>query len=376
MIKSATDVLRREERVTLDLRRLYELYGYKKYRMGRFEEYELYLENKNFIKSRSIITFNDTDGKVLALKPDVTLSIVKNTHATANSTEKFYYLENVYRMDKQSRSYREISQLGLEYIGKLGIFETAEVVRLAMHTLNAIGKKHRLRISHLGFVVSLLDGLLIDANAREAILRSIRQKNAHELAEDAARFSIPPAAALLLTEIAALSGEFGDTMRRARKLAITQSMTDALDQLDAIYKILSSTGCEGAMMLDFSLMGDLDYYDGVVFEGYVEGVSRLVLSGGYYGNLLKKFGHELDAIGFALYLGELNGLYRSAEDYDVEALILYDEKTDLNRLAQTTVGLVDEGMRVRVEREIPAGVRYEKLYEFAGLGVKEVSADA
>ena len=109
--------MRPEERISWSLQGLYQRHGYKKYRMGKFEEYELYLENKNFLQSRQIITFNDMDGRVLALKPDVTLSIVKNTHADRSSSEKFYYLENVYRFHKPSGAYREISQLGLEYLG-------------------------------------------------------------------------------------------------------------------------------------------------------------------------------------------------------------------------------------------------------------------
>ena len=83
MERDCLAALRREERITLELRGLYEQYGYRKYRMGKFEEYELYLENKSFLRDQNIITFHDLDGRVMALKPDVTLSIAKNTHATA-----------------------------------------------------------------------------------------------------------------------------------------------------------------------------------------------------------------------------------------------------------------------------------------------------
>ena len=100
--------MRPEERISWSLQGLYQRHGYKKYRMGKFEEYELYLENKNFLQSRQIITFNDMDGRVLALKPDVTLSIVKNTRRP-ELLEKFYYLENVYRFHKPSASGRSAS---------------------------------------------------------------------------------------------------------------------------------------------------------------------------------------------------------------------------------------------------------------------------
>ena len=61
------------------LRELYESFGYSQYKMSKFEEYDLYVRNKSFLVSDHIITFTDTDGKLMALKPDVTLSIVKNS---------------------------------------------------------------------------------------------------------------------------------------------------------------------------------------------------------------------------------------------------------------------------------------------------------
>ena len=73
-----TSMLQKGERVELYLRRLFESFGYKKYRMSKFENYDLYAENKSFLKNESIITFHDLSGKLMALKPDVTLSIVKN----------------------------------------------------------------------------------------------------------------------------------------------------------------------------------------------------------------------------------------------------------------------------------------------------------
>ena len=81
--------LRRAEAATLRLRGLYESYGYRKYRMGRFEEYSLYAANKSFLLGENVPTFTDLDGRLMALKPDVTLSIAKNTKADKNTCEKY-----------------------------------------------------------------------------------------------------------------------------------------------------------------------------------------------------------------------------------------------------------------------------------------------
>ena len=68
-----------EERISLTLQSLYQAYGYRKYKVGKFEEYDLYAQNRNFLSDDRILTFSDINGQIMALKPDVTLSIIKNT---------------------------------------------------------------------------------------------------------------------------------------------------------------------------------------------------------------------------------------------------------------------------------------------------------
>ncbi len=370
------DILRREEQITLYLRSLYEHYGYRKYRMGKFEEYDLYLENKNFLKSPNVITFHDLDGRVLALKPDVTLSIAKHTHATQTSREKFYYLENVYRLDKPSGGYREISQLGLECIGSLGVVALYEVLALAQKTLGAISDSHRMQLSHMGFLVALLDGLGIAASARGELLDCIRGKNRHELKKRAAEAGITPAAAAMLMTAADLCGEFVPTLEKARAIAITQSMTDALDQLEKVYALLAAAGQAADLILDFSLVSDVDYYDGIVFQGYVEGVPRALLTGGCYGKLLKKFGRDLNAIGFAVYLNELNLLFRDGTKVDVDVLILHSDDDDAAALVRLADEMALGGKRIRLEKSIPADIRYASLCRFENGALVEVNEHA
>ena len=376
MEDSRIRALRREEKITLELRALYEQYGYRKFRMGKFEEYELYLENKNFLKSQNIITFNALDGSVLALKPDVTLSIAKNTHATARSSEKFYYLENVYRLDKQDESYREISQLGLEYIGCLDQLAIFEVLCLAQQTLSAICERHRMQVSHIGFWLSLLDGLGISPALRKDILEFVRGKRIHELKARLDEAGIAAAAEKLLLTAAGLCGEVAPTLEKAREIAMYQGMTDALDELRALNDLLQDQGWGGGMTLDFSLVSDSDYYGGVIFQGYVEGVPRAVLTGGYYGNLLKKFGKDLDAIGFAVYLNELNLLFRAQAQRPMDALILYGDGADRHALLSAAAKLRSQGLRVRIDRHRPEEERFARVYRFDETGLKEAGEDA
>ena len=112
--------LQPKERASFGLRALYEAAGCRKYHMGRFEEYGLYQENRSFLSSEQVITFTDLDGRLLALKPDVTLSIAKTAQPAAGETLKYYYHENVYRPSAESHTFKEISQMGLEMLGAVG----------------------------------------------------------------------------------------------------------------------------------------------------------------------------------------------------------------------------------------------------------------
>ena len=141
-------LLKKEERVSFSLRALFEQYGYRKFKMSKFEEYDFYAENRSFLHSEAILTFTGLDGKLLALKPDVTLSIVKNTKGSRDTAERVYYNENVYRARKGAGEYKEIMQVGLEYIGEVDAYATLEVLLLAQKSLKVISDAYILDVSH------------------------------------------------------------------------------------------------------------------------------------------------------------------------------------------------------------------------------------
>ena len=109
------DVLSAQERMVLGLRELYEGYGYTRFPMRRVEESSLYLENKSFLTSERVLSFTNANGKLMALKPDVTLSIVKRAHAERSGVEKLYYNESVYRVSPTDHEVTEIEPIGVEY---------------------------------------------------------------------------------------------------------------------------------------------------------------------------------------------------------------------------------------------------------------------
>ena len=169
------DSLQPKERASFALRALYEAAGCRKYHMGRFEEYGLYQENRSFLSSEQVITFTDLDGRLLALKPDVTLSIAKTAQPAPGETLRYYYHENVYRPSAESHTFQEISQMGLEMLGAVGEAQVQQAVRLAAQSLAQLGAAWVLEVSHMGYLFGLFDALGVPENARPGLLEKLRE---------------------------------------------------------------------------------------------------------------------------------------------------------------------------------------------------------
>ena len=314
------DLLRFDERAVFALRALYRQFGYSQYRMNRFEEYELYAENKAFLASGDIITFTARNGKLMAMRPDVTLSIVKNTKDSA-TLQKLYYSENVYRPMGPGLEFKERMQTGLECLGTLDTRSIGEVVMLARRSLDVLGagapaqsqiecgeKRACLDISHTGYIQGLLQNTGLTGTQKTEVLRRICDKNVHELGALCAEFGIDSELRDKITALTALYGPIGETLTQLRELSVNEETDTALRELTELRDVLKTLGADAGVNLDFSVRGDMRYYCGVVFQGYIEGIPAKVLSGGRYDKLLQKFGKKSGAIGFAVYLDLLERL--------------------------------------------------------------------
>ena len=250
-------ILTPEESYSLKLREIYESCGYKFYRMKRFEEYDFYAGKKDFLPPGPILTFTDINGQLMALRPDVTLSIIK--HAPSG---KYYYDEKVYRVPKNAGSFREIPQCGIECIGSNE--NVRDVLALAVRSLHTVaeGRKYVLDVADAGIVAGL-----VPENSRAVMLKLLAAKNVHGLQE-------------------------ADAPRELVELA-----QDSLIP-PKVAGIISGMDC---CRVDFSCVTSLSYYNGIVFRGYVEGIPEAVISGGQYCM------DGIEGAGFAVYLDAVAG---------------------------------------------------------------------
>jgi len=249
--------------------------------MSRFEEYDFYADKKDFLTSKNILAFTDINGKLMALRPDVTLSIIKHIK-NSEGVQKFYYDEKVYRVPKNADSFREISQAGVECVGQLSNENIREVLELALKSLEKIsdGRNFILDVADAG----LISELLADSQNKSEILKCIAAKNIHGL-----KALNAPEKIIDLIQANELDSKTAE---------IIESIQDYKDKIK----------------IDYSAVTNLNYYNGLVFRGFIEGVPESILSGGQYDGLLKLMGKKNSrAVGFAVYLDLIN-LIRSEKN--------------------------------------------------------------
>ncbi len=297
-------VLTPEEKAVYTLRGLYREYGYQQYKMSKFEEYDLYARNKDFLVSGGVITFNDKDGRLLALKPDVTLSIIKNSK-DSDGVEKVFYNENVYRADKGTGSFAEIMQTGVEYIGAIGCAELTEVITLARKSLAVSTDGYVLELADMDLTEAILSSLGLSERGRERILECLRDKNVGSVISVCDTEGISAEGAELLAELVRFHCPLGEAVERLSVFVGDDKTAKARDSFAEVLEALASDGeCDG-IYVDFSAVNNTRYYNGIAFRGFAEGAPSAVLFGGRYDKLMRRMKREACAVGFAVYVDEL-----------------------------------------------------------------------
>ena len=370
-------VLKYEEKAVFGLRALYRRFGYTQYKMSKFEEYELYVRNKDFLVSDNVITFTDPGGRLMALKPDVTLSIIKNGSDDDGVVQKVYYNENVYRIAKGSQQFKEIMQVGLECVGAIDRYCISEVLMLAAESLLSITENCVLDVSHLGIVSACIDRLNPDEASRAAILKCIGEKNTHGILSVCREAGLDIDEAQKLIALVSTYGTPDTVIAQLYQLCADDAAAlVCVDQLADAVRALEKTAASRVVRIDFSVTSDMNYYNGIVFRGFIEGIPTGILSGGQYDKLMAKMGRKSGAIGFAVYLDMLERLETDDAKYDVDTVILYGEDDDMDALRGTVRMLTDAGQTVTAQKAVPGKLRYKQLLRLSGKGVEIVETNA
>ncbi|MBW5395352.1 ATP phosphoribosyltransferase regulatory subunit, partial [Brachyspira hampsonii] len=333
-----------------------EQYGYKKIKLSKFEDYNLYNNYRDFIQTEHILTFMNLNGSLQSLRPDVTLSIVKKVLKDNDKlTKKIYYIEDIYKIDEVSNEYEEIQQVGVEIIGTLSKYSNLEIISMAIDSLKSINDEYILEISSIDFMFALIDELNLDEDKKLEILNFIYSKNKHDLEKALIENNINDKYKNYIISLADLSGNYNEVLKKIKSIIINDKMKKAYDELESLCAVFESYDNFNNILLDFSIESKLGYYNGIIFKGYIKGNNDAVLSGGRYDKLLDKFNshtskdeNKKNAIGFAVYMDKLYNQNTEKNEYDFDILILYksgEEKFLLNKVQS----FIKENKKVRTD---------------------------
>ena len=358
-------LLKNEEKAVFSLRSLYKKYGYLPYKMSKFEEYELYMRNKDFLVSDRIITFNDTNGKLMALKPDVTLSIIKNGEDIPGYKQKVYYNENVYRVSESTKHYKEIMQTGLECIGDIDLYDVFETITLAAQSLALIseGENFVLEISHLGILLNVLNEVCENEAFIQKSITFISRKNAHDLKRLCEEFSVDEKDYQKLLVFINSYGNRKNVLEKLKEICKTNAK-ESFDELCEISKMIDESAYSDKIIFDFSVVNDMNYYNSIAFKGFLDGICDGVLAGGRYDKLMNKMGRKSGAVGFAVYIDLLEQLQKTKKDYDVEVLLIYNDCDDKMKVKNEIKKYIEVGKTVSAQKQVTDNIRYKEIVYF------------
>ncbi|MBS7655110.1 ATP phosphoribosyltransferase regulatory subunit [Candidatus Bathyarchaeota archaeon] len=251
----------------------------------------------------SMFKFQDLDGKIIALRAEATIPTVRVLTSELSPTPKpirLYYILNVFRrvIDRPGR-FREFWQAGVELIGRKDSEADAEVLTLLTEALNSLGLTNfRIDVSHAAILKEVVNELNLNPQEKEELFAIAGYKDYSRFESFLENKRCPLKLALILKKLFKCFkiSDLKDVLKEAESY---QAIKKALVNLLEINEAAENLGVK-ELFFDFALTKEIEYYSGVIFEASLPTLGFPIAGGGRYDELLKKFGEDLPATGFAI----------------------------------------------------------------------------
>lgn len=285
-------------------RNLFRQKGYKEIETPSIEFYDVYSARQKMLSQETMFKFYDKEGRILALRPELTVPAVRVATSKLKEQQKpliLCYIGNSFRYNESGGGkQKEYTQAGIEIIGAEGAQADAEVIATAIELLLEAGLENfQIDIGQVEFFKGLMAEGGFSKEEAEALRSCIDNKdyagmerilNEKELQVE------------LKQTISALPGLFGyqQTIKELKKSNLNPQSRKALENLEEILAILEDYGYSQYVSVDLGMLPGLDYYTGMIFRGFTYDIGFPVCSGGRYDNLAETFGEQAAATGFSL----------------------------------------------------------------------------
>lgn len=300
-----------------------------------FEDYDVYQHFFPQLRQQMVKTI-DTDGRVLVLRPDVTLPIVETAareFPRSNQLLKFGYVSTVFREYYGRSTYgKDFLQGGIEILGDSSPECDGEVIVTAAEILKAVGVENiRIDIGTAAYTQALFDGLPLSEEQKTTLKGYMAERNLVACKSYIASLPISSDARKALEALPVLFGPYAQTLSKARDYSINSGMLNALSRLERVYDYILYAGYADKVQLDFGFASRLGYYTDTVFKVYVDGALYDIIDGGRYDQLSSRFGVDRPACGFGM---NINLLY----EYMSDAGLLEDTEPSFQMAVSYTQG--------------------------------------
>ena len=291
-------------------------WSYEEITTPTVDYYSLFERGMGLAEAHRAFRFTDADGRLLAMRPDVTSGIARaaaTLFAKRQRPLRLCYAAPVFRQQGQSHSEwrRESTQIGCELVGKNSTTADMEVLAIACEVLRCVSLdgKYVITLNDVEVFNGVAESLGFDSGSRDELRRLVDGRNVADLE----RFLAPHASVeerRAFSHLIRLSGK-RETFDKARRVITNPRSRAALESLESLWLIIESLSISACFEIDLGDVSRLDYYTGLTFKIYVDGAGARVGSGGRYDNLTANFGKAEPAVGFVLDLEVLTGLLTS-----------------------------------------------------------------
>lgn len=288
------------------VRKLFRLYGYFEVETPTLESYEVLAAKVGEETRRSMYAFRDLGGRMVALRPEGTAPIARlmaTKLRTAPKPIRLGYLWDFFRYDEpQKGRLRRFYQGGFELLGAPGIHADVEILTIAANLMKILGlQKPLIKVSHVKVLRSLLAEQGIEEDRQNAILSLADKKRYEDALEKLKEWGIRDAIITLLSALFSLKGEVDFVMTEAfGYLKDFPEAKEALQELQLVIKSVGKLFPEVEFMVDLGFARGLEYYTGIIFEGFTMGLESAILGGGRYDRLVELYGGDpTPGVGFS-----------------------------------------------------------------------------
>lgn len=275
------------------MRTIAQSFGYGEIQTPMFEEQELFTLKSGEGIIGEMYAFEDKGGRKIALRPEVTAAVVRayvNEAQVAPKPLRWYYFAECFRYERpQKGRYRQFWQFGCELIGADSAAADAEVIALAYELLKSSGVRFVLKIGHLAPMKHMLRDL--DAGEQKKVMAALDKRDMDLLKTTLDAIDHPDLYDPLTTLITA------ETLDQVWQ--VTGDIPEK-SRIEETFRYLTAQNIP--FVQNFGIARGLDYYTGMVFEGFADnlGAENQILGGGVY-RLAHLFGgKDVPSCGFAI----------------------------------------------------------------------------